>query len=212
MPYKEDREYRNFQSFEIRAAEEGEEPSFLVEGYASTFEPYVLFEMDGIQYKEQILPDAFEGTDMSDVIFVKDHQGTVYARTKNGTLNLSTDTHGLKVTADLSKTAAARESYEEIRTGMYDQMSFAFVVDDEEYNTTTHLRTIRHIKKLYDTSFVSFPANPGTDISVSTRSRFEGYIEQEKAERLAEEKRLKEAIAKFNFEKEKSYGIKRHDS
>ena len=44
MPQTKDREYRNM-TFEVR--EDGAEPSFLVEGYASTFEPYKLIEIDG---------------------------------------------------------------------------------------------------------------------------------------------------------------------
>ena len=211
MAIRDNREYRNIPMFEVRAAEEGEEKSYIVEGYASTFEPYVLWEEDGIQYMEQIDPRAFEETDMSDVIFCKDHQGTVFARTKNGTVDLSVDEHGLKTRTDLSKTASAREMFEEIQAGMYTQMSFAFVVEEDSYNRETHTRTILKIRKLYDVSAVSFPANPGTDISVATRARFDGFIEEEKAERLAEEERKKEAIAKFNFEKEKSYGIKRND-
>lgn len=211
MSIRDNREYRNVLMFEVRAAEEGEEKSYIVEGYASTFEPYVLWEDEGIQYMEQIDPRAFDETDMSDVIFCKDHQGTVFARTKNGTISLSVDEHGLKARIDLSKTASAREMFEEIQAGMYTQMSFAFVVEEDSYNRDTHTRTILKIRKLYDVSAVSFPANPGTDISVATRARFDGFIEEEKAERLAEEERRKVAIAKFNFEKEKSYGIKRND-
>lgn len=203
MAYRENREYRNFSINNLETREEGAEPSFFVEGYATTYEPYVLFEEDGIQYKEQILPEAFENTDMSDVIFVRDHGGIVFARTKNETLNLTVDENGLKTKADLSKTSAAREMYEEIKAGMYSQMSFAFVVDDDEYNSTEHLRTIRHIKKLYDVSAVSFPANPTTEISVATRSRFDGFIEEEKAERLKREHEINVAKAKFYFEKEK---------
>ena len=40
-----EREYRNM-TFEVRT-DDGGEPSFLVEGYASTFEPYKLIEIDG---------------------------------------------------------------------------------------------------------------------------------------------------------------------
>ena len=36
---------------------------------------------------------------------------------------------------------------------------------------------------------MSFPANPTTELSVSTRDYFNGVIEMEKAERLEEEKR-----------------------
>ena len=197
MAIRENREYRQAPMFEIRKAGEGEEQKFEVNGYATTFDPYVLFEQDGIQYKEQVLPEAIDDkTDLSDVIFVKDHEGTVYARTKNNTLVLEKDDHGLKSSADMSKTSTAREAFEEIAAGMYDQMSFAFTVDDDEYNSEEHLRTIRHIKKIYDVSFVSFPANPGTDISVATRSRFDGFIEAEQAERLEREAQLKLAKAK----------------
>jgi len=206
MAIRDNREYRNIPMFEIRAAAEGEEQSYIVEGYASTFEPYVLWEEDGIQYMEQIDPRAFEETDMSDVIFCKDHQGTVFARTKNGTVDLSVDEHGLKTRTDLSKTASAREMFEEIQAGMYTQMSFAFVVEEDSYNRETHTRTILKIRKLYDVSAVSFPANPGTDISVATRARFDGFIEEEKAERLAKEEALKVLRSKYHYERSKENG------
>lgn len=203
MPKRENREYRTAQMFEVRAAGENEEKTYDVSGYATTFdETYVLFEYEGIEYKEEILASAIdENTDLSDVIFVKDHEGTVYARTKNNTLELTKDEHGLLVRADMSKTQSARGAFEEIQAGMYDQMSFAFIVDDDDYDMEAHKRTIRHIKKLYDVSFVSFPANPGTDIGVATRSRFDGFIEAEQAERLERERRLNLAKAKYNYMK-----------
>lgn len=195
---RDNREYRNIplQNFELRKEGENEQ-TFIVEGYATTWDEYVLFEDEGVQYKEQILPDAFKDADMSDVIFVKDHEGTVFARTKNGTLQLSVDDHGLKVRADMSKTSSARAAFEEIESGMYDQMSFAFTVNDDEYDKKNHKRTIRGLKKLYDTSFVGFPANPGTDIGVATRSYFDGVIEAERAERLEREAKLTEARNKY---------------
>ena len=203
MAIKDNREYRNIPLFETRA-KEGEEDNFIVEGYASTFEPYVLFEYDGIQYKEQISPDAFNDCDMSDVIFCKDHEGTVFARTRNKTLELSVDKKGLFTRTDLSKTASARAMYEEIKEGMYDQMSFAFIVREDSYDKEEHLRTILKVEKLFDVSAVSFPANPGTDISVATRDYFNGVIEAERAERLAKEESLKEARKKY-FSERKSY-------
>ena len=204
MAIRENREYRSFPMVETR--KEGDEPSFLVEGYATNFNEYVLFEDEGIEYKERILPEAFEDCDMTDVIFLKDHEGTVFARTKNNTLTLEVNDNGLFTRTDLSKTSASREMYEEISTGMYSQMSFAFVVDDDEYNTTEHLRTIRHIKKIFDVSAVSFPANPTTDISVATRSRFDGFIEQEKAERLAREQEIELLKAKYDYERNRNHG------
>ena len=64
-----DREYRNM---ELRVLpNEEEDKSYYVEGYASTFEPYVLFSLDGVDYSERIEPTAFDGADLSDVVFLE---------------------------------------------------------------------------------------------------------------------------------------------
>lgn len=189
---KTNREYRNFAE-EIQLRADGEN-SYIVEGYASTFEPYVLFEIEGEKYSERIDPEAFRNADMSDVVFRIDHEGAVYARTSNNTIQLYPDDHGLHVRADLSRTEKARGIFEDIREGMYPKMSFAFVVEDDgdEYERDTKTRVIYRIKKLYDVSPVSHPANPGTEIGVSMRDFFNGEIEKEKAERLERERRIKE--------------------
>lgn len=198
MAIRSDREYRNLGAFDIQAAEgtEGEEKSYIVEGYASTFDTYELFEWDGIKYLERIEPTAFEHTDMSDVVFLRDHEGRVMARTKNGTIALEVDSHGLKTRTDLGLTTASREMFEDIAVRNYSQMSFAFTVDEDEFilneKEGTDIRVIKSIKKLYDISAVSFPANPGTDIGVSARAVFDGEIEKRKAERLERERRAKE--------------------
>lgn len=181
----DNREYRNM---ELRMVE-GDEPSFFVEGYASTFEPYTLFTKDGIDYKEQILPTAFDEADMSDVVLRVDHVGRVYARSSAGTLKVWTDEHGLAQRADLSKTQKAQELYADIAAGNYPTMSFAFRVAKDHYDRATHTRVIERIAKVFDVSPVSFPANPGTELCVSTRDYFDGVIEMEKAERLEAEKR-----------------------
>lgn len=189
MPICKEREYRTM------AVTLPNEEEYIVEGYATTFDdPYVLFSDGDRDFSEVVDRHALDGTDTSDVIFQYDHSGMVYARTKNDTLQLSTDEHGLKIRADLGSTAASRQMYEAISAGLVDQMSFAFVVDGEDYDKNTRTRTIKHIKKLYDVSAVSIPANPGTEISA--RSAFEGYIEAERLEELEAEKR-KEQIERI---------------
>ena len=185
---KQDREYR---SMELRIAktEENEEKQYIVEGYASTFDPYVLLTVDGVDYKERIEPTAFDEADLTDVVFRIDHQGRVYARTSAGTVKLWTDEHGLGQRTDLGRTQTARELFADIEAGNYPKMSFAFVVADDEYDKETHTRIIKRIAKVFDVSPVSFPANPGTELSVSTRDYFDGVIEAEKAERLEREER-----------------------
>ena len=196
-----EREYRNM-TFEVR--EDGAEPSFLVEGYASTFEPYKLFELDGVPVYEQIEPTAFDEADMTDVVYRIDHEGRVYARASAGTIKLDIDEHGLHHITDLSKTSSAREHFEDIAAGNYPQMSFAFTVDEEHFDDANKTRIIDRIGKVFDISAVSFPANPTTEIHV--RDYFNGVIEMEKAaeaERLqAEEERRRDLERRNELKKQ----------
>ena len=187
---KNDREYRSME-LRVLPLDGVEEPSYMVEGYASTFEPYKLLTIDGVDYFERIEPTAFDNADMTDVVFRVDHEGRVYARTSAGTVELWHDEHGLGQRTDLSKTQAARELYADIEAGNYPKMSFAFTVakDGDRFDQATHTRVIERIAKVFDVSPVSFPANPGTELSVSTRAYFDGVIEMEKAERLEREER-----------------------
>lgn len=202
MPIKNDREYRSFEILK-RAKEEREEDSFIVEGYASTFEEYELWEDDDMILRERIEPSAFDEADMSDVVFLLDHAGRVYARTKNETITLTTDEKGLFTRTDLSKTSASRSVYEDIEAGNYSQMSFAFTVAADRFEEkraegekTIYTRIIDRIAKVFDVSAVGFPANPTTNIGVATRAAFDGAIDKLTAERLENEKRSEEEKAR----------------
>lgn len=184
---KQNREYR---TMELRLApQDGEEKSYLVEGYASTFDPYVLMTIDGVDYSERIEPTAFDDADLTDVVFRVDHEGAVYARTSAGTVELWVDEHGLGQRTNLGKTQRARDLFADIEAGNYPKMSFAFSVADggDRYDSETHTRIISRVAKVFDVSPVSFPANPSTELSVATRDYFNGVIEAEKAERLERE-------------------------
>lgn len=199
---KEGRAYRdiNVADFERRA--EGDEKT--VSGYATTFDqPYELYRdtWDGVTYivMEKVDRNAFAGTDLSDVIMQYNHEGRVFARTSNGTLELDPDEHGLHIRAQLGGTELGRQVFEEIEGGYTTKMSFGFRVGKdkrertEERNeetgvtTITVLRTILSFSKLYDVSAVSLPANDAT--SISARSFSEGVIEEIKQEMLEREKR-----------------------
>lgn len=188
------REYRAMK-MECR---EGEEERMIVEGYACTFgQAYDLYDSADYKITEQIDARAFDGCDMSDVIMQYDHEGRVFARNRNNTLALVVDSVGLKITAELGGTDIGRQLYQEIKGGYTDKMSFAFVVAEDKRETlrdhetgkVTVVRTITKIKKLYDVSAVSIPANGMT--SISARRFADGVIERIKAERL---ERAKEAI------------------
>ena len=111
-----------------------------------------------------------------------DHEGRVFARQSNKTLILQPDYKGLKVAADLGKTDLARGLYQDIEAGMINKMSWAFSVAEERYDRETHTRTILKIKKVYDVSAVSIPANGDTEISA--RAFASRSYEQERQELL----------------------------
>lgn len=195
MPVKSDREYRKIPILNVEMRAESEEPSYRVSGYATTFnDPYVMGSYDGVDYLEQIDSNALVGADMSDVIMQYDHQGRVLARMSNGTLSISTDEHGIKIEADLSKTDASRALYEDIRTGMVKDMSWAFTVVEDSYDVERHLRTILRVGKTYDVSAVSIPANPQTEISARAycQERAEEAKSREAA-KIAEEAEARKA-------------------
>lgn len=182
------REYRSM-IIQVRNTNE-ENGEFIVEGYATTFnEPYTLYEGRCYKVLEQISPTAFNECDMSDVIFQYDHEGRVFARTKNKTLELLIDNKGLFIRANLGGTDEGKRLYQEIKGGYTDKMSFGFVVesdvcvsvtDENDYETIT--RTITKISKLYDVSAVSIPANDMT--SISARNFSDGVITKIESERM----------------------------
>lgn len=195
MPKSERREYRSMPVMAVQRAEGEEAPSYKVRGYASTFEePYVLFEdWDGDPFYEIIDAHAFDEADMDDVIMQYDHMGMVFARTRNNSLSISIDDHGLLVEADLSLTQDSRRMWEAIDTGLVDRMSFCFVIaeDGEDYDKSTKTSRITKITKVYDVSAVSIPANPGTEISAARKRFLDGVIQEERTERSAVEAKAK---------------------
>lgn len=186
------REYRNFLEFRALDPEDGAE-EMRVEGYASTFEkPYTLWETDEYIVTEVMDKDAFNETDMSDVIMQYNHEGRVFARISNNTLEVAPDETGLKIRAELGGTDIGRQLYQEIKGGYTTKMSIGFTVEKDEVTErredgqkTVIERRILSVKKLYDVSAVSIPANDTTEISA--RAFADGAISNAETERLKRE-------------------------
>ena len=164
---------------------EGENRDLIVEGYAVRFNsPTVLFEIDGVEYKEQIDDRAFQETKMEDVIFNYNHGGKVIARTRNNTLELDVREDGLFIQAKLGGTEEGRKLYDEIKGGYIDRMSFRFKIQEEAYDKENHLWTVRKVKRLYDVSAVDIPAYDDTSIEARKDFLLEADA-QEQSERKA---------------------------
>lgn len=136
-------------------ADEQEATTMIIEGYPIVFgkETYIDCGFDG--WYEQIDRNAFANADMSDVALKYNHNDTVFilARTRNGSLTLRIDDHGVFMHAELIDTTTNRDVYEMVRSKLLTEGSFAFTVTDD----TEHIddkgevhRTITGIGKLFD--------------------------------------------------------------
>ena len=172
---KDERQVRALQVFSQAPETKRIDSNYYVEGYAARYEPYVLYELDDGPIYERFERGCFDGCDMSDIIFQLNHQGTVFARQSNNTLIVEPDEVGLFTAADLGRTTGARNLYEEISAGMITKMSWGFIVGEYHYEHET--RTIVHtkVKKIFDVSAVSIPANQNTEINA--RSWADGVID-----------------------------------
>lgn len=172
---KNDRQVRALQMFAPAAETKRIDSNYYAEGYATTYEAYVLYDTPDGPIYERFERGCFDGCDMSDVIYQLNHQGTVFARQSNGSLIVEPDEVGLFTAVDLGRTSAARNHYEEISAGMITKMSWGFIVGEYHYEPET--RTIVHtkVKKIFDVSAVSIPANNNTEINA--RSWADGVID-----------------------------------
>lgn len=168
-------------TIEFRNISESDER--VLEGYAVVFDsPTVIEEFDGVEYKEIISRNAFDGANLKDVCLKYNHGDSAYilARTRNNSLELTIDEHGLKFRAQLPNTTSANDIYELVKSGLIDKCSFAFRCEEDKYNKKTHTRTITKIKRLYDVSVVDIPAYD--DTNVEARNFFDGFAKVEKAD------------------------------
>lgn len=186
---KKKREFRErrYIDFSLEKREEVNTPDedfYHIEGKAIAIgEKTLLYDFDGVKYYEIIEPDAFKNTDISDIVLNVDHGNGDYAvaRTRNSTLKLDLDSSGGYIHALLSKkNPRCVQFYTDVDEGLLDKMSWAFTIDDEEFDEETNTFHVKSIKKIYDVSAVEFPAYENTTISAQ-RSQMLVGIEEKRA-------------------------------
>ena len=169
------KEKRSFM-FEI---ENDEKESRKMVGHAAVFGEVA--EIGG-WFREQIEPGAFKASAKKDdvrALFNHD-ENYVLGRNTAGTLKMSEDSRGLKVTIDPPDTQFARDLGVSIERGDISQMSFAFQVLEEEWirgeKKELDLRKIKKVR-LFDVSPVTFPAYDGTDIGLRSHQEWRKQID-----------------------------------
>lgn len=145
-----------------------------IEGYFAVFDS--VYEIaQGMT--ESIAQGAFDNTISDDIRCLINHDTTlVLGRTKAGTLQLRTDTHGLWGHVDINpKDVDAMNLYNRVKRGDVDQCSFGFDIVNEETDFrddgSIHW-TIKEVK-LYEVSPCTFPAYEETNIAARTKERDE---------------------------------------
>ena len=149
-------------------AEENEENKLEIKGYAAVYESPETY-----SYTEVIAKGAFDESDMSDVVLRYNHNDSfmVLARTRNKSLNLSVDDKGLFMDATLQDDITEHKNiYNAIKSGLIDKQSFAFTVEEDDYDYETDTRTIKKIGKVFDVSVVDQPFYNDTDVSLASKN------------------------------------------
>lgn len=149
--------------FEVRQTGD----SLSLTGYASVFESgYDIYGGPPHGWTEIVDRRAFDKTLSAkpDVHLLINHEGMPLARTKSGTLQLSTDSKGLKVVADLDRRDPDVQALEvKMDRGDMDQMSFAFRTIRQEWSEDESERRLTEVSiDRGDVSIVNFGANPAT--------------------------------------------------
>lgn len=186
-------------------AEDTEDKKMEIKGYAVVFDSPETYD-----YTEVIDKHALDKTDMTDVVLRYNHEDTfmVLARTRNKSLNLNVDDKGLFMEATLQDDISQhRDIYNAIKSGLIDKQSFAFTVEEDNYDYDTDTRTITKIGKLFDVSVVDQPFYNATDVSVASSN--DDFLERRNELRKEHEEKLKEEERKNKLQKAKEEVLKK---
>ncbi len=176
-------------------AETTEDEKMEIKGYAVVFNSPETY-----GYTEVISKNALDNAKMDDVVLRYNHNDSfmVLARTRNGSLRLNRDEKGLFMDAVLQDDITEHKNiFNAIKSGLIDKQSFAFTVEEDEYDYETDTRTITKIGKLFDVSVVDQPFYNATDVSIASKN--DDFLERraELRKQYEERKALEEAKNKL---------------
>lgn len=168
------REKRQMQTTATQFKTRDDNGNLSIEGYFAVFDS-VYNVAQGMT--ESIAHGAFDNTISDDIRCLINHDTTlVLGRTKAGTLQLRTDTHGLWGHVDINPNDVdAMNLFNRVKRGDVDQCSFGFDIINEETDFrddgSIHW-TIKEVK-LYEVSPCTFPAYEETNIAARSQERAE---------------------------------------
>jgi len=154
---------------QVTRAAAGSSGPATVEGYASVTEQgYEMYDWAG-PYTEVVRQGAFARTlnGNPQVQLLLNHGGLSMAYTRAGTLQLSEDSTGLHMRADVDPARGdVSDMLSALDRGDVDEMSFAFRVTRQQWSPDYDQRDIQEVDiHRGDVSVVNFGANPATSVS-----------------------------------------------
>lgn len=182
-------------------AEDTEDGKMEIKGYAAVFNSPETY-----SYTEVIDQRAFDSADMSDVVLRYNHNDSfmVLARTRNHSLELNVDEKGLMIDATLQDDITDhRNIFNAIKSGLIDKQSFAFTVDEDNYDYDTDTRTITKIGKVFDVSVVDQPFYNATDVSVARDLNNDDFLTRREELRKQHEEEIEAQRKQEELEKRK---------
>ena len=162
---------------ETRKIDDNTEEKKLV-GYAARFNK-LSEDLGG--FREKINPGAFADSIVSDdvrALFNHD-KNYVLGRSSAGTLELSEDSKGLRMSCSPPDAQWARDLISSVNRGDISQMSFGFQTLDDKWEKKdgNNIRTLAKCK-LFDVSVVTFPAYPDTSVGLRSLEQWEKRDEE----------------------------------
>ena len=166
-------------SIEIREDEDGNRT---ISGYAVKWEKKSHVLGYFYKFREQFKKGAFaDSLEKDDQRFLWSHDvSKVLGRRKNNTLRLEEDEVGLRFELDLPKTSLGDDTYESIKRGDVDGVSFGFRKEDDEIEEPDDDLPLRTVKKakLLEVSAVAFPAYPDSEVSARGYDIMKDYADE----------------------------------
>ncbi|MBM7607567.1 HK97 family phage prohead protease [Lysinibacillus composti] len=177
---------------EIRESEDGQR---MISGYAVKWEMKSHTMGYFKRFKEQFKRGAFtESLTNDDQLALWSHDTSkVLGRTKNGTLRLFEDEIGLRFELDLPNNTLGNDTYETIKRGDVDGVSFGFAMQKQEWDENDVDNITRSIlkAKLFEISPVAFPAYPDSQVSARSYDPYKEHLEEREQEVLRKKLILK---------------------
>lgn len=162
---------------EVRKSSGGNPNMVRLEGYASVVDtPYEMYDMFG-PYTEVVDAGAFTRTLSASpqVQLLLNHGGLSMAYTQAGTLQLSEDSTGLHIGADVNTSRSdVSDMVTALDDGNIDEMSFAFRTTRQQWSPDYTQRNIKEVDiHRGDVSVVNFGASPTTSVATMRAQDFD---------------------------------------